>query len=512
MKLLTSFPTSPSFLRSLTLLLLVALGRPTSTEAQPTPTKMSRAEVEKSYEARTAAWERYRDAGLSFIRQAGEFGRYLQGVTGEEAERPVVIERGFVLNPPIVNLLDIGASYLAGNDPENLDQLYQVVYPVLPKRFQDALPPPGRFTALPLERKKGVWERVIDIAIRIDSLPREVIPLGKGNPIAECSAEIGYEVAGTDSEVSERCDVGDYAPLGIMGNLSFPLQDNLTCIRDQGRRGTCVAHATAAAVETLRSVENGKLKNLSEQDIYFEGEAETGTIGGMFIDGLSTSLVLDHFDAVDFQLQLEREWNYNRASNRNRPAEALHPTNAVIYYPNSCTAGYTGEKCTDYASSGDHTFAFPGLPISSSRPSVPASGAEEIASASFLWIDPVLTWAITLPVLKLLLDADVPAVISMSITDDFSSSTAGRGVDANGYVLYTGSTTKDGDPPGGHAMEVVGFIPNASLPAGAPQATDDGFYIMKNSWGTGSGDCGFYYVDGGYVRNRATMIAVLTIK
>lgn len=509
--------TSHSFLISTLLILLTtALLIPISVDAQRRdrekgPEK-SKAEVEKMFEARTAAWERYRDAGLTFIQQNKEFGGYLRGVTGDGGDRPVVIEGDFVLNPPIDNLLDIGASFRAGNDPENLDQLYQILYRILPESERSTLPGPREFLRFPLEKKRLTWTRVIGTAIRMDSIPRQFLPLGKANPIGDCTLEIGYEVAGTDSEVSARCDVGDYASLGIMGNLSFPLQDNLTCIKNQGRRGTCVAHATAATVESMRSVINGKLKNLSEQDIYFEGEAETGTLVSMFIDGLTTSLVLDHFDAANYQLQLEKEWNYNRATNRNRPPEAIHPTNMVIYYPSSCTAGYSGEKCTDYASSGDHTFVLPALPSSSSRPSVPASGAEEIVNAAFLPLDPVLTWAGSLAVLKVLLDADVPAMMSMSITDDFSSSTVGKGVDANGYVLYTGTTTKDGASPGGHAMEVVGFIPNANLPTGAPAATYDGYYIMKNSWGTGSGDCGFYYVDAGYVRNRATLISLLTLK
>jgi C1A family cysteine protease len=32
---------------------------------------------------------------------------------------------------------------------------------------------------------------------------------------------------------------------------------------------------------------------------------------------------------------------------------------------------------------------------------------------------------------------------------------------------------------------------------------EEGYFIVKNSWGTDSGDCGFYYLDYGYDKGHA---------
>ena len=60
---------------------------------------------------------------------------------------------------------------------------------------------------------------------------------------------------------------------------------------------------------------------------------------------------------------------------------------------------------------------------------------------------------------------------------------------------------------GGHAVELVGFVPNSELPPGAPPAQEDGYFIAKNSWGIGNGDCGFYYLDFAYLRHHANYIS-----
>jgi C1A family cysteine protease len=66
-----------------------------------------------------------------------------------------------------------------------------------------------------------------------------------------------------------------------------------------------------------------------------------------------------------------------------------------------------------------------------------------------------------------------------------------RSPDANGYVQYVAGQVASGN----HLVLLVGFVSNADLPAGAP--TDpggEGFFIAKNSWGVGYGDCGFAYL------------------
>ncbi len=469
--------------------------------------EVSAKEIEEIFAKRAEKIATYLNAGRSFIEKNREFAGYLGGALGDEARKSVETEDGYVLNAPQSCVVDLGASLLANQDHENWNELYRLCLPLIPESKASRLPSIVAFKGFTLKKKKGIWGKIVEILRKEPKIPGGgLTPFSGANPIDDCLLEKGYESAGSDSEISARCDTKDYAPAGIMGNIVFPLQSYLTCVKDQARRGTCVAHATASTVETLSLLDGGTAKNLSEQDIYFEGETETETIAGMFDEGLHTSIVLDHLESSNYQIQLEEEWNYNRATSRGDPKEGLDMVNMVQDYPKSCDGGYSGEKCSDYSSNGDHTFLQPGLPLYATRPSVPANGEEEIASTTVLPIDPVLTWSYSLPVLKALLDAKVPAIMSLSVTDDFKNE------DANGYVLYTGITTLEGGSPGGHAMALVGFVPNAMLPPGAPTASYDGFYVFKNSWGIKAADCGFLYIDADYVRNRANYAVTLSIK
>ena len=62
--------------------------------------------------------------------------------------------------------------------------------------------------------------------------------------------------------------------------------------------------------------------------------------------------------------------------------------------------------------------------------------------------------------------------------------------DANGYVVWRASDKIKG----GHAVLIVGFVRNDDLPGVAPRAPDAGYFVVKNSWGTDNGDCGFLYI------------------
>lgn len=414
------------------------------------------------------------------------------------------MEEHTFLNSPHAALRDLGASLLGAWDHENLHNVYTRIYRILPKEFRGELLSPDVASSLSVHRLRGhvlhqygLVNNNIHTVVDYLSLPgiNQI-----GNPIGACDLEVGYEDGGPDGETSARCLLADYAGTGIMANIDFALKDDLTCVKDQGRRGTCVAHAAVAATETLAMVDSGVAENLSEQDLYFEGETEVDTFMNSYLEGLSTSAVLEHMEATNYDIQFEEEWNYNRSPNRASPVQfGVAPIGAVPTYPNSCSANYWGEMCTDFASQGVTTFS--GVLLgTASRPSVPANGAESIDNVAVLPID--ATFAdLHIAVAKIFLAGDVPMVLSTAVTLGFSTPLIG------GYVNYV----PNGAVTGNHALALVGFVDNADLPSGAPQATEDGYFVAKNSWGTGFADCGFIYIDQAYVRNHALYLSTFEL-
>jgi hypothetical protein len=64
---------------------------------------------------------------------------------------------------------------------------------------------------------------------------------------------------------------------------------------------------------------------------------------------------------------------------------------------------------------------------------------------------------------------------------------------------------------GGHAVQIVGFLSNLDLTrfGVTPDIGGGGYFIVKNSWGCGAGDDGFYYVPADYVSGLFTSLSVL---
>ena len=79
--------------------------------------------------------------------------------------------------------------------------------------------------------------------------------------------------------------------------------------------------------------------------------------------------------------------------------------------------------------------------------------------------------------------------------------------DANGYVRYIPNETSIG----GHAMHVAGWVPNSDLPVGAPSGSGGGYFVVKNSWGERSGDCGYFYIPYDYILNYGHTLTTVAV-
>jgi hypothetical protein len=390
-------------------------------------------------------------------------------------------------------ILEIGYTELKGRDPENLRGLYGRIYDLLPPRFRSGLLLPA--DVVPLRGRK-LLDQVVRIAdqltanfsaIRLEITGTLHLPGFFANPILDCTNEVGWEAGGIDNENSDRCLVTEYASLGLMKNLDWVLKDDLTCVKDQKRRGSCVSHAINANVETMIQVQGGVPENLSEQDLNFWGEITTD-FSGRYSDGLNAAEMYDALDAENFEIQYESAWNYNQSPNRGSFNAATNQ------FPNSCGVNYTGEMCTDYSFQAQET-AFPlgiYVYVSPGRDSVGWEVKDWYAIPDLTFFgqpDFQIDTAI------LALETEFAVQIS------FSTAQAFRTPDADGYVNYNPA---DPVPTGKHAILAVGFVANSDLPAGVPLDPDGrGYVVIKNSWGTGYGDCGFSYLSTEFLRQWA---------
>lgn len=407
-------------------------------------------------------------------------------------------------------LLDFGLSLTAAQSRKNILETYKLIYNNLPAEIRKKALPYKQVKALSINellvRQKSLLSLVHKYFDRILQLRPSATMISLpflNNPIADCALEVGGEYAGVDSEVSDRCFANEYNSNGLMANTSFPLKDNLTCIKDQGARGTCGSHAVAATIESLRLVRNSVAENLSEQHINYTAETRSDSqisLVDMQTSGVCTGCALQEYFNRSLPFYYERDWNYNRALSID--PIAVDPSTSTLIYPNSCSAQYGGEQCSNYSWQTAATVSLPGVPLPQSAPGG-ARTIERINSFSYLLSDgvagPVSRTALETAII--LVANDVPVILSITSTDALGAS-------SDGYVIYSASDTARG----GHAMEIVGFVPNSQLPASAPQATERGFFIVKNSWGKAAGDCGFYYLDYGYVLHFFNYIAIVDIR
>ena len=386
----------------------------------------------------------------------------------------------------------IGYNQLNAQDRGHLGRLYKQLWTIVPARYREGLAPPEQVLNLALPQLQLHMRQMSQVvigqyeAIRLDISITNHLPWGLLiNPISDCTAEVGWEAGGIDNENSARCDLLDYANLGLMRNLDFALKNDLTCVKDQRRRGTCSVHAVAANVETMIQVMGGVPTNLAEQELYLFGKIFTDW-SGRYTDGLVADEVYDALDAENRSIQYESAWNYNQS-----PARGALAGNV---FPNSCGANYTGEMCTDFAFQSLETY-LGGVSWLYTVPVLAAAGWEVLDWTSIPDFSALGYPDLQIDVAILSVEAEYPVHISFNTAASF------RSPDANGYVQYNPA---DPVPTSGHAILAVGFIANADLPAGVPPDPDGrGYFIIKNSWGTGYGDCGFSYLSTEFLRQWA---------
>ncbi|MBM3925380.1 MAG: C1 family peptidase [SAR202 cluster bacterium] len=357
---------------------------------------------------------------------------------------------------------------------------------------------------------------------------------------ASCDKEEGTGFGG-DSDMTPGTNAN---ASGILSNCWWPLKWYTTCVRDQGNRGTCTAFGIIAAVESAIAVKHSRWVNLSEQDLYMKEKLKWFPIPpDWYGDGYNAAYsVLLQALTKSYEFPFERDWDYNQSQSRTE-------SDSQRRYTNSCS-GYNGEACSDT----NHQAALKCYQVETKH-------VKEVVTESCSWVEkevekiPIIGGIISEiieewvcePVTELIetieryevcvYDTDIPGTSGFRINsadviwDPFSNdqevSTAKAYLanrvpivfcfnvpdsfrnQSGGYVAYSANETKS---DGGHCACITGYIDNSKLPAGAPKASGGGYFILKNSWGTGWGDLGYAYLPVDWVNKWGTgMIAITGI-
>lgn len=280
---------------------------------------------------------------------------------------------------------------------------------------------------------------------------------------------------------------------GIYANFDWPLKAHTRCVKAQGMRGSCVIFANVAAIETEISVATGRRVNLSEQDLY--SHFKNWWWPTYYGDGAHSLLTLSQMAATGYLLPFENHWDYNASLWRIDGGAAMTYRNSCLGYSATCsdTAHQAGIYCSSIPDQG----LFCGFmsPPNKSGYGFRVTGGVEL-------------WDFedkegSLKRMKAMLAAKKPLVVSGAVVPSFDLP------DANGFLSVPEGTEVI---RGGHAYEVVGYVPNETLTAalpGAPEGAGGGYFIAKNSWSVCYGDAGYMYIpDAWLIQNGWSATAI----
>jgi hypothetical protein len=312
-----------------------------------------------------------------------------------------------------------------------------------------------------------------------------------GAPGAVVASAYNWAGDGASAHPLTSCSIYDC----FSGNWTGKFYDST--IKNQGNRGTCVSFAIAAAMERLYTQELGEHVNLSEQALYAQAKLAFDVDDPS--DGLVAPSTMGSLVNSGFFIPHEADWRYNMA-----PFRQVSTVNGTTTYQYSCASPasvdngngrYAGTYCSDTVHEGEL--------ITTSAQSyyfTPNQGSAGYRIEQFAQLaddDDVGMTRIQLAEVYAMFG--YPLVLSFSTTDGFSN-----GIDERGFIV-----NDTGGNDGGHAVEVSGIVTNAELPDILPPGAGGGYFIIKNSWGTGFGDGGYVYLSFAYVSSQAGDITAL---
>jgi hypothetical protein len=429
-----------------------------------------------------------------FLKDAYSSGKLEEYLEKERAGSIQIGKDTFQLQPASMRFFEFAESIEAYDDEENIKTLYTRLYNALPSKYQAEVTAATRVERLSLALAKRELHKLMVFTSNISiALNTNVnIPAGWTQ---DCSKEIGADpsVPANRGDWANRCSPGQFHPTSLFRRTNFPLKYYHTCIKNQGRRGTCVAFAINSMVEAKLMLKEGKAYNFSQQFTFLNGKIKEGG-SRRYLYGLDPAKTLKNFKKDETKFEYERFWEYNTSFSM---SDTMDSNNK---YPGSCT-NYVGQTCTGYSFQTKETITGTfsktrtyTVPFANTDKSVRIKGHNTIKG-------PLTTKRAALKSAITLLNDGEPVHVSYEVQKNFKDTTA------DGVVRYSRSSAAKG----GHSSMLIGFVPNAQLPSGFPKASEEGYFILKNSWHTSNGDCGYYYVDFEYLRRNLNNLYTISI-
>ncbi len=405
----------------------------------------------------------------------------------------------------------------------DLPATHQIPVPLASGKFQSVTLMGGDFAAATLAqtiqtRTSPFNENLITLqTAQFAELASDMLLTEAIEPIQPppCSKEIGYKHGwdlgkGTPSP----------SPLGLYSQFSWPLKPFVTCVKDQGQRGSCTAFATSSAIESVVANQNHLWINLSEQALYNESKMlwspdytpSAPSLPNAQADGFVTSDLLNEAKKNSYLFPLEFAWEYNRSEKIQIVASKTDPSKTLITH--ACD-GYT-DICSNTIHQGNFVCAqlTDQYQCGYLTPVTQAQKGAKIKDYVELWNLSDPTGSLNLMVTYL--GAGQPLIASMAVTLRFLTI-------KNGFADAP-ETHPDPNHPdtilGYHAVSVVGYLSRAEIlaklpraplntPKSSPDQPTSGYFIVKNQWGNQWGDSGYVYLPGDYLIKNLLAVQAL---
>jgi len=379
----------------------------------------------------------------------------------------------------------LAASLRGTHERPNQERLYAALTETLPGDARDGLPDPSALVSLGDDEVRALVATAAERAA--DVLPNVGPP----------------EAAGVARAVTRAAGCAP-SPTSILAEMSWPLKNYTTPVRWQGKRGTCVAHGIAAALEAHLGRASGMTgRDLSEQELYAFAKGRWFPVADDFGDGLDIADTMSRMVTDGFRLHGESEWAYDPSAKRTEFEEALTGVHrydsSCVDYDQACseTNHQFGLQCVYF---GGYQFCLDVSQVTLNHAVAP----EYVTVGGFVSVWEPSNPPLSVVMVRALLAAGIPVV--MGVEADLLLTVLDS---THPYLENEGSGVYDGT----HAVFVTGWAGNDALAqrgVAIPPAHGGGYFIVKNSWGCNWGDDGYAYLSADWMALHAFSAHAIT--